>query len=570
MTLNILNSRIMNCSARFLLLFFVIAILPFSLTGQADFENWMHQGPKGESPNGVRSAEWYSTNSSSKSKTIVVAVIDSGVDIEHPDLQGHIWINQDEIPGNKVDDDKNGYVDDINGWNFLGGPDGRSVLKESFEVTRVYAREKAKWEKVDPSKLSGKQKKEYEAYLKRKELVESKLASANEQLAEVQVMKETVERVLQAAKKELNGDSLDVARLEQSADEDVKIAAGIIRSVEEQGVQVESIDWLMEQANKQFEEQIKDSEATIKYNYNVNYNSREIVKDNYYDFNNRSYGNNIVDGDFAYHGTHVSGIIGAVRNNAQGMDGIADNVVIMPIKVVPDGDERDKDVANGIRYAVDNGAQVINMSFGKGYSPEKFLVDEAVKYAAKHDVLLVHGAGNEGSNVDESVSFPNDTYEKKSLFGPKRAKNVLTIGALSPEGGEGSIAEFSNYGKREVDVFAPGVFIYSTIPDSLYDYASGTSMASPVVAGVAALIRSRYPDLSAVQVKDIIMKSTRPLPDQVIVPGTFELVKNTEVAVTGGMVDVVTAMKSASATKGNAKLKKRKPGTTYVPKASKA
>lgn len=561
----------MNISARLILL---VHIAFFSLTGmvsgQLDFENWMHKGPTGDSPNGVRSAEWYASHKPTQGKTIVVAVIDSGVDIDHPDLKGQIWVNQDEIPGNRIDDDRNGYIDDIHGWNFIGGPDGSSVVKESYEVTRVYAKEKSKYDNIDPAKLSGKKKKDYEAYLKRKELVETKLKNAQEQLAQVQEMQSTVERVLLAAKKELGGDSLDVTRLEKSEDEDVKLAASIIRSVEEQGAQVESIDWLLEQANIQFAEQKKANESIVKYNYNIHYNSREIVGDNYYDFSNKSYGNNVVDGDFSYHGTHVSGIIGAIRDNGLGMNGIADEVVIMPIKAVPDGDERDKDVANGIRYAVDNGAQVINMSFGKGYSPEKFLVDDAIRYAARHDVLLVHGAGNEGSNVDEAVSYPNDTYVKKSLFGPKRASNVLTIGALSPEGGESAIAEFSNYGKREVDLFAPGVFIYSTTPDSAYDYASGTSMASPVVSGVAALIRSRYPDLSAPQVKDIIMKSTRPLPEQVIEPGTYELVKGTDLSVTGGMVDVVMAMKMAAETKGKAKLKKRKPGTNYVPESSKA
>lgn len=185
-----------------------------------------------------------------------------------------------------------------------------------------------------------------------------------------------------------------------------------------------------------------------------------------------------MDVPFAYHGTHVSGIIAAERDNMEGMNGIADHVAIMPIVVVPDGDERDKDVANGILYAVNNGAQVINMSFGKAYSPQKKWVDEAVRYAAKHDVLIVHGSGNESTNIDAAENYPNDTYQKKGLFSPKHAPNIISVGALSPEGGENTIAEFSNYGKREVDVFAPGVYIYSTTPDSTYDYASGTSMAS--------------------------------------------------------------------------------------------
>lgn len=539
------------------------------LMAQEEFQAWYQQSGNSQFTTGIASEEWYKSAPAANPKTIVVAVLDCGVDITHPDLKNNIWTNQDEIPGNKIDDDKNGYVDDIHGWNFLGGPDGRSVFNESLELTRQYALDRKQYENIDTDKLKGKKKAAYEEFLKKKELVESKRESANEVIQQVGETEQIVMSALNAAKNELIGDSLDIGRLEKSDNEEVKIAARILRSVEDQGMPVESIDWLIDIAKAQFDEQIKASEDDLNYSYNPDYNARGIVGDNYYDFDNRSYGNNIVDGEFSDHGTHISGIIGAVRDNELGMNGIADHVAIMAVKLVPNGDERDKDVANGIRYAVDNGASVINMSFGKGYSPEKYLVDDAMKYAAKHDVLLVQGAGNEGSNVDKVASYPNDTYAKKSLFGPKRAPNVLSVGALSPDGGDAAIAEFSNYGKHGVDVFAPGVFIYSTIPDSLYEYESGTSMASPVVAGIAALIRSRYPDLSAKQVKEIIMKSTRKLPGEVVQPGTFDTVSSSELCVSGGMVDVVSAMKMASSTKGNAKKNCRVPASDYVPAGGK-
>jgi subtilisin family serine protease len=542
-----------------------------SAWGQNDFERWMHNGPDSDAPNGTRAAEWYSKAPASKPKTIIVAVLDSGVDIDHPDLRANIWTNPKEIPDNNMDDDGNGYKDDIHGWNFLGGPGGSSVKKESLEVTRLYGEQKAKWENVDTLKLKGKEKKEYEKFRAMKNIVESKLASAQEQLNQMQMLETKIMDALEAAKKELNGDTLNLEKLEKSTDENVLMAATVIRNVEDQGVKVESIDWLIEQAKEQFKAEKEELEASVNYNYNVNLDTRQkIVGDNYNDFSNHSYGNNNVKGDFSYHGTHVSGIIGAVRDNGEGVDGIADHVAIMPVKCVPDGDERDKDIANGIFYAVNNGAQVINMSFGKGYSPQKKWVDEAVKYAAKHDVLIVHGSGNESTDVDNTGNFPNDTYLKKGLFSPKHAPNIISVGATSPEGGESSIAEFSNYGKREVDVFAPGVYIYSTIPDSAYDYASGTSMACPVVSGIAALIRSRYPDLSAVQVKDILMKSTRPLPDTVTEPGTFDSVKPSELSVTGGTVDVVNAMKLASTTKGKGKSKSRMKTAEYMPPVGKA
>ncbi len=532
-------------------------------------EIWFQLGAKDGYPTGIQSTTWYQSSTGKTSNKIIVAILDSGIDINHPDLKQNIWVNPLEIPGNKIDDDQNGYVDDINGWNFIGGPDGQTVINETLEITREYAKERERWEGVNVDKLKGKKKKEYDAYLEKKYFIEAKRNGASQQLEEVEATSKLVLNALYAAKMELGDDSLDLVRLENSNNQDVQIAASIIQNVQDQGVPVESLDWLIEVATEQFKELTGPSEIVLNYTYNPDYNSRTIVGDNYTDFSNRSYGNNIVDGQFTRHGTHVAGTVAAVRDNDLGVNGITDNAAIMCLKVVPNGDERDKDVANGIRYAVDNGALVINMSFGKGYSPEKYLVDEAMKYAAKHDVLLVQGAGNEATDIDSKPKFPNDIYRKKSLFGPRKAKNVLTVGALSPDGGEEAIAEFSNYGKSGVDVFAPGVYIYSTVPDSSYDFLSGTSMASPIVTGMAALIRSRYPALSAVQVKEIIMNSTNSFRSQLIQPGTFDKVPASALCVSGGMVDLVEAMKLAGQTKGKAKLKKRKEASLYITGQSK-
>ncbi len=554
----------MHLYANFLfLLFSWMTIFCLPLGAQENFNSWHQQGTSSEYPTGIRSIEWYKSTATTKSSKIIVAILDSGIDINHPDLKQNIWVNPNEIAGNHKDDDQNGYIDDIHGWNFIGGPNGQSVINESLEVTREYAKERVIWEGVNPEKLNGKKKKAYDAFLEKKELIERKREGAKIQIEKANETSRIVLNALNAAKNELDGDSIDIIRLEASENEDVQIAARIIQNIEDQGVSVESIDWLIDLAATEFEALAKPSEIVLNYTYNPDYNARTIVGDTYNDFSNKSYGNNVVDGDFSVHGTHVAGIVAAIRNNDIGMDGIADDVAIMCLKLVPNGDERDKDVANGIRYAVDNGALVINMSFGKGYSPEKTLVDEAMTYAAKHDVLLVLGAGNEATNIDEQPKFPNDDFRKKKLFGPNKAKNLLSIGALSPMGGEEAIAEFSNYGKKDVDVFAPGVYIYSTTPDSSYEYLSGTSMASPVVTGMAALIRSRYPHLSAVQVKNIIIDSARPLPAEVIQPGTFDKVPSSEICVSGGITDVMEAMQLASITKGKAKLKKRKVTTHY-------
>ena len=550
--------------------FLCLAVMFFSFDGhpsaQETFQRWHLSGAKGDFPTSIRSDDWYQqAKPNGQARTVIVAVLDCGVDINHPDLKSNIWVNPREVPGNQKDDDGNGYVDDLYGWNFLGGKDGSSVLHESLELTRRYAAMKSMWAQRDTLHLKGKDQKEYEEYLDLKRQVENKRANAESEIKEVSKTQRIVMEALDAASKELNGDSIDIDRLEKSTDEKVQIAGRIIRNIEEQGVKVESIDWIKEIADAQFKEQLEANEVILQYSYNPDFNARTIVGDTYTDFSNRYYGNNNVKGDFSYHGTHVSGIIGAVQNNGEGMDGVADQVAIMAVKLVPDGDERDKDVANGIRYAVDNGALVINMSFGKGYSPEKYLVDDAMKYAAKHDVLLVLGAGNEGEDMDKDPKFPNKDYLKKPLLGPRKAKNLISVGALGPEGGTNAIAEFSNYGHKNVDVFAPGVFIYSTTPDSTYDYASGTSMAAPVVSGIAAMIRSRYPNLSAVQVKEIIMKSTRSLPDKVVEPGTFDTVSGSTLCVSGGMVDLDAAMKMASEVKGKSKAKSRMSASDYTP-----
>ncbi|HRO72206.1 MAG TPA: S8 family serine peptidase, partial [Saprospiraceae bacterium] len=292
--------------------------------------------------------------------------------------------------------------------------------------------------------------------------------------------------------------------------------------------------------------------------YNPDFDPRKtIVMDDYNNPRERNYGNNDVTGPDPLHGTHVAGIVGAVRNNNIGMDGVATNVKLMSVRTVPDGDERDKDVANAIRYAVDNGASVINMSFGKGFGTHKDVVDEAVKYAASKDVLLVHAAGNSAQNNDVVASFPNAPYDKKTgfLFFKKNrmAKNWIEVGALNYKDGEDAAAPFSNYGQTRVDLFAPGMKIYSTMPDNEYAELQGTSMAAPVVAGVAAVIRSVYPKLTAEQVKEAIMKSVTPLNHNVKVPGTKEIQPFSKLSVSGGVVNLYNALVYASTMKGKKK-----------------
>ena len=495
-----------------------------------------------------------------KSKTVLVAVIDSGVDTLHEDLKEVLWRNPNEIPGNGIDDDKNGYVDDIYGWNFIGGKDGSNVTVDSYERDRVYHQYKDKYEgkEIDPKTLSKEEADIYEMWSKAREEMFGASDGPEIDIAILKIAYQNLvksDSLLQIAlgKKEFTGKELEKAELNDLKTMNAKNALyGLMKANE-----------ALDITNKEFMEGFRDfvngeqRKEDAKELAPKNYRD-EIVKDNYQDFNDKYYGNNnvFVDNKAAFHGTHVSGIIGAKRNNKIGVDGVADNVKIMMIRAVPDGDEHDKDIALAIRYAVDNGAQVINMSFGKSFSPEKKWVDEAVEYAKSKGVLLVHAAGNDHKNIDTTWNFPNAVYQENK----KRASNWITVGAsgdlsidqVSEEGVKyNSItANFSNYGKDEVDVFAPGMKIYSTIPGgNTYGNAQGTSMASPVVAGLAALILEYYPNLSAEQVKYVIEKSSVVPSFEVNVPSSDKKVKLSDISKSGGVINAYEALKLASTLK---------------------
>lgn len=482
---------------------------------------------------------------------IIVAVIDSGVEADHEDLKSRMWVNKGEIPGNGIDDDKNGYIDDIHGWNFIGGKDGRNVGVDSYEATRVFVKLNEKFKNADSTKISKKDKSDYATYVKLKKDIEKNRTSAEANLGQIQMTKNMLIEPLKAVQEALgrkNATIENVNNIEEGENQQLAMGKMIMNQILGSGqVPTTNMDSIMMFVNAELEEGEKHFKDQLEYSYNIAFDSRQdIVKDNYEDYSEKYYGNNDVQGPDAFHGTHVAGIIAADRSNKLGIKGIADNALIMSIRAVPDGDERDKDIANAIRYAVDNGAKVINMSFGKGYSPGKKYVDDAVKYAIKKDVLLVHAAGNSAENNDSTNNFPNDIYAKKGLFGKKQASSWIEVGALDWHGGESQAAGFSNYGKSNVDIFAPGVDIYSTVPTQGYKNANGTSMASPVVAGVAALLRSYFPTLSATETKEILLQSAKKVDTKVKKPGSDELIPFSELSATGGYIDAYEAVKLAS------------------------
>ena len=473
-------------------------------------------------------------------ETVIVAIIDSGVDTEHEDLKDVMWVNRDEIPDNGIDDDKNGYVDDIHGWNFIGGKDGRNIGPDSYEASRVYAKLKKRFGGGDTLDLSKRDRLEFERYKTVRDLVEGKRGVMLRNLQRYEGLMQNVTKLQQELGEEFTADDL---KGYASDDEQLQQTVVILNRALANGTTAKEF-------NEELAGGVEYFSNAANYGWNPDFDPRsEIVKDNYADSYEKGYGNNDYDGPDASHGTHVAGIVAAVRGNDIGMDGVADNVEIMTVRAVPDGDERDKDVANAIIYAVDNGAKVINMSFGKGYSWDKQAVDKAVKYAAKKDVLLVHAAGNSAENTDIAANFPLDEYERKGFLKflkKKYPNNWLEIGALSWKPGEDAVATFSNYGKENVDIFSPGVDIYSTTPGSKYDSFSGTSMASPVTAGVAALLRSYFPELKAKEVREIILESgTSQAGRMVKLPGSDELVPFETLSATGKTLNAYNAVKLA-------------------------
>ena len=472
------------------------------------------------------------------SRTVVVAVIDSGIDTAHEDLKSVMWVNPKEIAGNGMDDDGNGYVDDIHGWSFIGGKNG-NVNEDTYELTREFVRLSSRFSTADTKSISKKDRADFEYYNKLKTAYEEKFAEDDRQFRMYKRLYQNLRFGLDTLSSVLGKGPYTQSQIEsvKSDNPAILFAKSVIINLLKNapGMNPEN---LLEEVKGAYEHFAR----IVDYGLNKDFDPRPIVGDDYSNKKEKYYGSSDVTGPDSDHGTHVAGIIGADRNNNIGMKGIADNVKIMAIRAVPNGDERDKDIANAIIYAVDNGAQIINMSFGKDYSPEKYVVDEAVRYAEKKGVLLIHAAGNEAANTDEQ-----DNYPSPYLSGGKSAKLWLEIGASSAGKDQLTLAaDFSNYGKKTVDLFSPGVDIYSTVPGNGYKQNSGTSMAAPAASGVAALLMSYFPELTPLMVREILIQSTRKFDGlKVTPPGGGEPKLFSELSITGGVVNAFDAVNLA-------------------------
>ena len=460
-----------------------------------ELKTWPHRDLLSSGYPGISLEKAYNALKGRKAQTVIVGVVDSGVDIDHEDLKSIIWTNPKEIPNNGIDDDKNGYVDDVHGWNFLG-----EINQENLEYVRIL--KKGNTNDPDYKRAEEKYDKEFKDATEKIELY----SQIRERIAQSDAL---IQKHL--GKKEYTAEDLD------TIDTSSLQLLGAVRGMK----YLLGNDVTVKETLEELSDGIKHYEERLKYGLNKEFNPRAVLKDNPDDINDKIYGNNNVVGptaEGALHGTHVAGIIAAVRHNNIGIDGVADHVRIMPVRTVPDGDEYDKDVALALRYAIDNGAKVINTSFGKEFSPHKEWVYDALKYAAEKDVLIVNAAGNDTKNIDTQLTFPDDNIDGKEF-----TDTMITIGALNYEYNENLVASFSNYGKNNVDLFSPGVQIYATVPENKYKFLDGTSMAAPEVAGVAALIRAYFPTLKAREVKQILMESGLvPTVKEVLVGGRGE------------------------------------------------
>jgi len=513
-----------------------VALLVFS--GSFAQKNWHLKDINDDGVAGISLDKAYKLlkDNNRKSTPVIVAILDSGVDTTHDDLKPFLWVNTAETPNNGIDDDHNGYVDDIHGWNFLGNANGENIDGETLELTREYARLSKYFANKDTNNISTQDKSNWEYFKKVRANYLSQITEKKNEVAILQSILEKAKKATYALKAYLKRDSItkeDVVKLKNLENDTIKNYAKFYEKMIKNNF-----------SENEFLKQINNTKKDLETELNPECNVRAIVGDNPSDKNDSIYGNPDVTGPSSGHGTFVAGIVGADRNNNNDAFGIADNIKFMILRIVPGGDERDKDVANAIKYAANKGARVMNMSFGKSYSPDKYMVDEAIKLAAKKQVLLVHAAGNEGEDNDIITHFPTPYSSDGKLLTPF----WLDIGASNIKADEDLAASFSNYGQKNVDLFAPGVKIFSTSPNHRFQSSNGTSAACPVVSGVAALIMSYFPELSTAEVKEILLKSVVKYKLKVNIPTEKEDKGKSsfkKLSVTGGIVNAEKAVKLA-------------------------
>lgn len=452
-------------------------------------------------------------------KTIIVGIIDSGVDTTSVDLRPAFWRNRKEKLNGR-DDDRNGYIDDLIGWNFLGTKDGKFNMETAgTEEFRQFKRLYPKYKDVDSSQVADKKEFAYYKLMRRKAKIDNYIKFT--QYSEAKYDACLYMDSLMASQHQFNKDTLtmgSLAKLPMEGDKWQKSCQMLMADLWNTDASTRWTDFL--KSHKENLDLMKKRLEGIEKEPD----KRLLMGDDQTNAADRFYGNPTVQAGVYSHGTFVAGVVAGQGVKNPQIKGVYPQARLMIVRAVPDGDEYDKDIASAIRYAVDNGAKVINMSFGKTTSPQAEMVNQAIAYAAAKDVLLVQAAGNSSLNVDSVAVYPTGTDASGHRFA-----NYIRVGASDPSGAR---CHFSNYGAKNVDVFAPGEQITSVAPRNDHMESQGTSIASPVVTGVAALIRAYFPKLKAATVKRILMQSVRPMQEKGL-------------SASNGMVDALAAVKLA-------------------------
>ena len=521
----------------FLVQLFILS--SFAQNAKPELKGWHLLDYKKDGYMGTGVKEAYQLLKNRKSTMVVIAVIDSGVDSAQADLKPNFWTNPKEIPNNGKDDDNNGYIDDVHGWNFDGSPSGENLSSNTYEITRVYHKWKGQFENKTGKDIPADSIFLFHQWQKSNELVNKQYSEYEDNIGNIEsfvTATETASNLIdsQLNKKQFIKHDVDLIYAKDSIGWAVSVWEKVFsRSDDSTVTNVAIMDEI-----ERYKNQLLNYKK-IKEDMPVDYREK-LTKDIYTDINDSIYGNNNLSGSSGNHGTHVCGIIGAIKDSAANVEGIVHNVRIMMIRAVPGGDEHDKDIALAIRYAVDNGASIINMSFGKPVSPYKKFVDNAVGYAQSRGVLLVHAAGNDGEDISDGFDYPNP-----KLLDGKTATNMLVVGASGDYSTGGLVASFSNYSPTLVDIFSPGVYINSTIPGNGNAAYDGTSMASPVAAGVAGLLKSYFPKLTPEQIIDVILRSGTEIKELVTQPGSDKKVSMKKLCRSGKIINAYEAVKLA-------------------------
>lgn len=519
----------------FLICFFIISCKSAKETTTSSVQSkdamqaWYQKDAAEDTIPGISLNKWYNQNKKKSKRDIIVAILDTQLDVNHEDLKGQFWVNSKEIPNNGIDDDGNGYIDDINGWNFTSNKKQDYVVWGNFACVRIIRKWGPVFKDKNEDQIAAAELpnfKEYQRALKVYEKESSDynnwLKSSRYSVALFPIVKDSLKHYF--PKEDYTYQQLD------SLYKIYKINDKTFRQRREDndrdiGALIGFMKFRFENNENTMEKMLdteREIDSIVNRNLNLNFNDRAVIGDNP-NVLEKGYGSGSISiskkgfKNLQGHCTKVAGIIGANRNNNLGIKGFSDRIKLMPLNISYSGDENDKDIAMAIYYAVDNGAKVINMSFGKDFSSNQQWVSDALKYAEKHDVLVVHSAGNDRSNTDEFRNYPSDVnFDGTSEI----CNNFINVGSTSKKPDSKFVSPFSNYGKQNVDLFAPGQEIYTTTKDNSYGSDSGTSLAGPMVSGTAALIWSYYPKLTAVEIKQIILESGTPYNLEVIVPGT--------------------------------------------------